>query len=294
MIFRFTLRGVLAESYEIFRNGLFRLIFGKDWYAKHTKYGKLTKMKYGKLGWIRHLFESGIYFVRRIDVLAQTKLPDGIILQPLDSIYISKEIYIDQGYDRFYKLQEDDVVIDVGAHVGVFSLKAAKRARTVVAIEPHPFNYRLLLRNIASNRLRNIIPMNLALSDYNGIAKLYIGNKSDSHTIKKEMRGILSQHRYYVEVEVKTLDQLMDELKISRVSFIKIDAEGAELDILKGGKSLLRENDVFLAIDACHTSTEVYEVSRYLLRNGFRVFTSAGAYVYAFKPSISSRVRLRS
>ncbi len=291
MTFRFTLRRGLAISYGIFRNGLFRLIFGKDWYAKHTKYGKLTKTKYGKHGWIRHLFESGIYFVRPIDVLAQTKLPDGIILQPLDNIFINREIYLDQVYDRFYKMREDDVVIDIGAHVGVFSLKAAKRARTVVAIEPHPFNYRLLLRNIASNRLRNIIPMNLALSDYNGIAKLYIRNDSGNHTIKKEI--VLSPHRY-VEVEVKTLDRLMDELKLSRVSFIKIDAEGAELDILKGGKRLLRENDVFLAIAAYHIPTEVYELSRYLLRNGFRVFTLARKYIYAFKPSISSRVLLRS
>ncbi len=122
-----------------------------------------------------------------------------------------------------------------------------------------------------------------------------LSNKSSNHSIKKEMPDILSPHRYVeVEVEVKTLDQLMDELKISRVSFIKIDVEGAELDILKGGKRLLRENDVFLAIAAYHTPTEVYEVSRYLLRNGFRVFTLARKYVYAFKPSISSRVRLRS
>ncbi len=57
---------------------------------------------------------------------------------------------------------------------------------------------------------------------------LIIGNTSGRHSIKKEMQDILSPHRY-VEVEVKTLDQLMDELKLSRVSFIKIDAEGAEL-----------------------------------------------------------------
>ena len=170
--------------------------------------------------------------LRRIGNLAQTKYPDGVMLLPLEGCNMSMigmEIYFNQVYDGFYKMREDDVVIDVGAHVGVFTLKAAERTIMVVAVEPHPFNYRLLLRNIALNRLRNVIPVNLALADYDGIAKLYIAKNSGSHTIKREMRGIFSPCIGCLEVGVKTLDRLADELKLSRVSFIKIDAEGAEL-----------------------------------------------------------------
>ena len=280
----YSLRRVLADLCRIFWSGLFRLIFGKGWLAKHKKYVKLE--------WAHHhlLQDLLYYYVRRIGNLAQSKLPDGIMLQPLDSISlinVNKEIYLDQVYDGFYKMREDDVVIDVGAHVGLFTLKAAKRARTVVAVEPHPFNYRLLLRNIAFNRLRNVIPVNLALSNYDGISKLYIGKDSVSHTTKKEMRSISPPCIEYLEVEVKTLDRLADELKLGKVTFIKIDVEGAELHVLKGAKRLLAGNDVFLAISAYHTSMQPYEIYRYLRRRGFTVFSfefNKMTYIYAFKP----------
>jgi len=56
--------------------------------------------------------------------------PDGIMLQPYDSLSINiNHGYIDQVYDKFYNIREDDIVIDVGAHVGVFTLKAARKAK---------------------------------------------------------------------------------------------------------------------------------------------------------------------
>jgi len=199
-------------------------------------------------------------------------------------------IYIDQVYDKFYNIREDDVIIDVGAHVGVFTLKASRKAKEgkVIAIEPHPQNYMLLLKNITINKLENVIPINLALSDSEGVAKLYISRKSLGHTIKEKRielsREEFSTHISYIEVETKTLDQVVNELGLSKVDFIKIDVEGAELDVLKGATKTLEENNVFLAIAAYHTPESVQEVSRYLQGKGFRTFEYSH-YVYAFKPS---------
>jgi len=76
------------------------------------------------------------------------------------------------------------------------------------------------------------------------------------------------------------------------VSFIKIDVEGAELDMLKGAEKTLRNNELFLAIATYHYPQEPYEVAKYLRAHGFRIF-SDNNYVYAFKPSICSRVLLK-
>jgi len=85
-------------------------------------------------------------------------------------------------------------------------------------------------------------------------------------------------------VKTKTLDQVVGELGLSKVDFIKIDVEGAELDVLKSATKTLEENSVFLAITAYHTPESVQEVSRYLQEKGFRTF-SLFQYVYAFKPN---------
>ncbi|MEM1510841.1 MAG: FkbM family methyltransferase, partial [Thermofilaceae archaeon] len=146
-------------------------------------------------------------------------------------------IYIDQVYDKFYNIREDDVIIDVGAHVGVFTLKASRKAKEgkVIAIEPHPQNYMLLLKNITINKLENVIPINLALSDSEGVAKLYISQFSPGHTIKEKRIGLCREgfpNISYIEIKTKTLDQIVDELGLKEVNFIKVDVEGAELDVL--------------------------------------------------------------
>jgi FkbM family methyltransferase len=191
-------------------------------------------------------------FTRRYGALVQSRLPDGVILQPFDNMpSINKEIYLWRVYTKFRELREGDAVVDVGAHVAVFTLMASRRARRVVAIEPHPFNYKLLLKNIALNKLTNVTPVNVALSNYCGNAKLYIAKNSGAHTIEEEMvdRYKIKHHfdvDKYVEVKVKTLDSLADELELDEVTFIKVDPEGSELNVLKEAERTLKENDAFL------------------------------------------------
>ncbi len=141
--------------------------------------------------------------------------------------------------------------------------------------------------------------MNLALSESEGVARLYISRSSLGHTIKEKRvelsREEFSTHIKYVEVKTKTLDQVVDELELSKVNFIKIDVEGAELDVLKGATKTLKENNVFLAIAAHHTPESVREVFRYLQEKGFRVFSlflPPFQYVYAFKPNCCHKHRV--
>jgi FkbM family methyltransferase len=148
-----------------------------------------------------------------------------------------------------------------------------------------------LLKNIALNKLANVTPVNIALSSYCGNAELYIAKRSGSHTIEKEMvdRYKIKHHfdvDKYVNVKVKTLDSLADELELDEVTFIKIDAEGSELNVLRGAERTLKENDAFLSIAAYHLPNELREISNFLRDIGYEVFIrrlgeSRAPYVYA-------------
>lgn len=200
----------------------------------------------------------------------QTKLPDGILIQPRDNLPINDHIYTRKTYNRIHEIQKDDVIIDVGAHVGVFTLRAARRAVNglVIAVEPHPTNYKFLTENVRFNKLKNVITLNLALSNYEGVANLYESKEqSGMHSI------ILRRSDKFVKVSVKTLDKMVEELKIEKVDMIKIDVEGAELDVLKGAEDTLKKNNVHLAIESAHTPTGAQGLSKFLQDRGFKVLT---------------------
>ena len=145
-----------------------------------------------------------------------------------------------------------------------------------------------MLTNLHLNRIENVTPIKLAISNYSGIAKLYLGRGSSDHTIKPLFK---MSHSSSIAVQVETLDNLIDEIGLSKVNFIKIDVEGAELDVLKGSERTLANNDLFLAIAAYHYPEEIFEVAKFLRARGMKVF-SDGAYIYAFKQK-GSRISVK-
>lgn len=196
------------------------------------------------------------------------------------------EIYSRRIYERCLKMTKSRriVIFDVGANMGVFTLKVAKRIREqglVVAIEPHPYNYRRLLENICLNGLDNIIVLNVALGEVSGSTPLWLPPSTEENTGIASTIFKISNH--FVRVPVKTLAQLMEELNIQLIDLLKLDAEGAELAILKGLEENLHKVQS-LAIAAEHFSGQAEEISKYLSNEGFKVrVKSLGnlPYVYA-------------
>lgn len=278
---------------NIIWNGVIYIMLGKEWSTKykyyHDRLEPLFKLLRYLLVWLRG------FTVMRIGKLALLiKSHWGIILTPPEvdaMVWLIREIYFDQVYDGFYRLGGDDVVVDVGAHVGLFTLKVAGKVKRVIAVEPHPLNYGLLKLNITLNNLRNVIPIKVALSNYTGKAKLYQGS-SITHTLR--CQHFKSEPDKALDVDVETLDSLLDKLGVSRVTFIKIDVEGSELEVLKGSEKVLTVNkQLFLAIAAYHYPEVLPEVVSFLQARGFKVFSNSNrAYVYAFKPHTSPRLSL--
>jgi len=142
----------------------------------------------------------------------------------------------------------NDVVIDIGAHLGEYSLAVAKNAETVIAVEANPDTFKILQKNIELNKTSNIIPINKAIYDSTGYQNLQIfGDKSGMSSMVMNYEDKSDS----IKVKTETLDRLVDNLKLKKVDWIKIDVEGAEYNVLKGAKQtiLLNKERIKLIIE---------------------------------------------
>lgn len=155
-------------------------------------------------------------------------------------------------------LKKGDTFIDVGANQGEYSLWAARKVGSkgkVVAFEPMTQLFEQLTENIRLNKsFKNTIsPVKLGLSDKKGEVTLYASEDSNEGT-----NTIYNTDKFSIElgkIQLDTLDEQLDNLKINTVNFLKIDVEGAELQVLKGAVNTLKNNRPILLLeinkDAC-------------------------------------------
>jgi FkbM family methyltransferase len=120
---------------------------------------------------------------------------------------------------------------DVGANFGIFTLLASRivgASGSVFSFEPVKENREVLERNIARNNARNVFVSDKAVSDKVGIARIFLSKDAGCHSISSEP---LNSDGKFVDVDVTTLAEFD---KIKRIDVLKIDVEGAELEVLSG------------------------------------------------------------
>jgi FkbM family methyltransferase len=123
------------------------------------------------------------------------------------------------------QIEEEDVVVDIGANIGIVTLFAALRTeKTVYAFEPSPENYEFLKRNIRSNGLQNVVVHNFAVGDKTGkLIKLYLGDSVGHSLLQDECPT-----DKYVDVLSVTLQHIIENIVSGEIGFLKIDCEGCE------------------------------------------------------------------
>lgn len=126
--------------------------------------------------------------------------------------------------------QPGDVVIDIGAHVGIVSIYLAKQYPDidVMAYEPSKENFERLQRNIITNGVKNVHPVNFAITGDG--RKLTISGNPSGNT--GGMSAFTTPNGHSQTVESLTLDQLMSGFK-RKLKLLKIDCEGAEYEIIE-------------------------------------------------------------
>ncbi len=226
-------------------------------------------------------------------IVCKKTLPDGNLLfyrpYSIDKNIID-EIYEFQVYDRLYKPQKGCIVFDIGSHIGIFTLKAAKligKNGLIFAIEPEPKNYLLLKKNIEVNNLTNVKAINAVIGQKKGQVKLYLSqtNTGGHSTTCSHDKNLLDFSRQeYIEVPMLTLNDLVKKVDLNKGVFIKMDCEGAETEAIKGADKILEKNDVTISSAIYHTPFQKTQLTRILRSKSFKIHTScARDYIYARK-----------
>src|SRR5919198_685203 len=180
-------------------------------------------------------------------------------------------IHEDEIIERFTP-KKGDIVVDIGAHIGLFTIIASKRVGIngkVIAIEAHPDSFDILNRNIQLNGLTNVITLQYAVySSKKQKMKLYLpGAQSGFTKLNTVMTDRAQTTEEFVEVYANTLDNLLEQhqqngIKHEDVNWIKVDVEGAEFEVLKGATDVLsKTKDIALLIEVhnLHDGTNHYK-----------------------------------
>ena len=137
--------------------------------------------------------------------------------------------------------------IDVGAHIGTFTIRAAKivgPAGRVVAVEPNPITAQMLRDNVAaSNWTRVVHVREAACAENPGRMTLFAGSEMNSGVASLSRTNVVdhgSDGRVSFDVEVLPLDHIVENGGLSRIDVIKIDTEGAETVVLRGARKSIR------------------------------------------------------
>ena len=180
----------------------------KNWYLYPLVYLKLTSKKH-----IIFTTKTGLKIKLRVD---------STDLMALTHVWLMKEYY-----NNDFKINNNDIVIDVGAHIGLFSLYASQYCKNgkIFCFEPIKENFELLISNIKLNQIENIIPFNIAISNDSSIVKIYLNKDEAGHSMFIPTSSS-------IEVRATTLQKILEDNNIKKCNFLKLDCEGAEYTII--------------------------------------------------------------
>jgi FkbM family methyltransferase len=259
--------------------------------------------------WAAHWpLQNGKMLPRAIRPIFQPFTPVWVQLEPkikmqLDpNDYVSREILETGVWEAGSwaavreHLESGATFVDIGAHIGYYSLKAAPvvgPSGHVIAIEPNPETIDKLRRNIQASMASSITVEPVACSDSDGTLELFAapGSNTGESSLARSNAAQEGELIHSYHVRARPLDAIIRETGISRVDAVKIDVEGAEFLVLKGaGETLSRFHPVVVVelvehqLQAMGTSSR--EVFEFFKSHGYSARRSFGANV-EFVPDAS-------
>jgi FkbM family methyltransferase len=226
------------------------------------------------------LYRIGIVRPVRLEMEPRVSL----LLDPAD--FIDRRIFLNGDWERgLWSWMESHLTpggsfVDIGAHMGVHSLRAAKAVGDngrVVSIEPNPVTAARLRANIAASGWRNMEVRQVACADAAGKLKLFAGGPANTGTASLSRENALGWGGggQSFEVDVVTLDEILKTSPLTRIQVIKIDTEGAETRILRGAGETLRKHRPAIVLETVeehlhNMNSSLQELEALLLSLGYR------------------------
>jgi FkbM family methyltransferase len=198
------------------------------------KYGREAREAMLQYDWDKIVDEQWIPFLNKI----QAEMETGIIQQEAEgkiwNLRMNKidrpvlyEVVVFKGYSKDLHLTKEDRWLDIGGHIGTFSIDIADKVGMVVTFEPEPDNYEILQKNIADNKIQNITTYNEAV----------VGNEDQEREFHLDEKRNTGGHSFIAADGAKTMKvkchNINDILKTYNINKVKLDCEGAEFEIIK-------------------------------------------------------------
>ena len=205
-----------------------------------------------------------------------------------NTLSIFKEIFVNNVYScGEVKINEGDIVFDIGANVGVFSLYASQiKGTQVYAFEPHPKNFKVLQNNVRQNEITNIECFEFALGIHNEERTLIESHNAGGHKFSNKNASEVSNRAS--KVTCVTFASMQETLRIPKIDFLKLDCEGAEGEIIKslGKEGLKLINKMAIEFHDDNSILNHEEILEELNNSGFKTFMkwdgkSYYGYIYA-------------
>jgi len=204
------------------------------------------------------------------DGLTLASVPQNCDLKP------TLEIWRDHVYDKLFPLETGMTVVDIGASIGFFSFYASQKVGPtgrVIAFEPEPTSYRALVENIEANQAINVMSVEMGL-----------WSECTCKDICPTL-GLVGSSFFNcadgINAKLGRLDRVLPKLGITHVDFVKIDTEGAAMQILEGATEILPCIENF-AIAAYHRQENAAQIESFLREYGFRTKTLRRYGLYPF------------
>ena len=149
----------------------------------------------------------------------------------------------------------DDVVVDIGANIGMTAILFSSLAHKVIAFEPSPSTYRILSENLSKAKVTNVETINLGLgAKRESLTITFARNNRSGGYVSNKIKPI--KDHVTEEIQLDTIDRYFADCKI-KPNFIKIDVEGFEQHVIEGGRKFLDHNRPVVILEMNHFCLDV-------------------------------------
>lgn len=174
-----------------------------------------------------------------------------------------------------------DTLLDVGANIGLYTVYAAKKGHSVMAVEPLSENYFVLQRNIVINNIKNALAFCACLYDENKISSLKIRNPGfgqAQNSFDESLGAYGETYEYEAQQGVvgMTLDYFVDQTEFP--NHIKIDVDGHELKVLQGAEKTLSDKRLKSVLIEMNEEGHHFEsICDLIIKHGFHISEKSGS-----------------
>lgn len=184
----------------------------------------------------------------------------------LEVFFLNTNDWIDE-----FKIKEKDIVVDIGAHIGYFSIYSSKNAKKgkIFAFEPFIESFEILKKNLELNKIENVFPQNVGVAKKTGTSKLYFKKEFAIGNSTYKNKEFDSE----IVIETTSLQDIIKNNEIQKINILKLDCEGAEYQILLNldHETLEKIEKIVSEMHPRIENFEIEDVKKFLTSNGFDV-----------------------